>query len=177
MEPRGAARGRGRPRGRFTEPSFLAPLARRLTQRGQGGFTLVESLVAVVLVGLVVLALAGGMVTLLATTAASANEQRLQTGLTSFTESVKAMPYRDCASLDEVRTDYAAWSGRWDPPSGMTVTITDVEYWNPAAGSEAGEFQPTCPGGGTTDRGAQRLSVHVTWNGDTATTETVVRKP
>ena len=50
------------------------------------------------LVGTVIAALAAGMLTMMGSTRATAEEQRLQAGLLSLTESLKASPYLPCGT-------------------------------------------------------------------------------
>ena len=54
----------------------------------QAGFTLVEILICVVLVGTILLALAGGMLTLARTSNATTQRQQIQLSLGSYTESL-----------------------------------------------------------------------------------------
>ncbi len=144
--------------------------------RGQAGISLLESLIAVMLAAVVVLALAGGFLTMMRATDASSNRQRAEGALTSFTESIKVMQYTPCQGASAYQAAYLAWPGRWSPPPSAQVsdlTITDVQYWHPASsGSTAGAYDGICP---TPDSGAQRLTVRVKVKGQTVTGQVVIR--
>ena len=163
-----------------TGAAHAGPIAR---VRGQSGVSLLESLIAIVLVSTVILALAAGFLAMMGATAASSSRQRTDAALTSFTESLKTVPYTPCTAgtsqpgASAYQAVYAAWAGRWSPPADAAVSdlsITKVEYWNPAAGTppRVGAFQATCP---ASDSGAQRLTVSVTVNGSSDTGQVVVR--
>jgi hypothetical protein len=144
--------------------------------RGQVGASLIETIVALLLASVVVLALAGGMLTLLRTSDATSRTQRMQAALTTSAEGVKAAVYRDCA----VAADYDAAPGVDDPADDVDVTVTGVEYWDavavagtPPAPSLLGSYIGTCG----PDRGAQRVTVRVTLDGDSDTAQIVKRGP
>ncbi|MFD7032536.1 prepilin-type N-terminal cleavage/methylation domain-containing protein [Streptomyces sp. NPDC059917] len=118
---------------------------RPLRRRGEEGETLIEVLVAVVLMGVAFVALLGGMGTAIIGAVA---QQRL-TGADSFVrsaaEKVVGDPYVSCATGYETPP----------PPAGYTVTV-EVAYWD-----GVGAFGPACP---TADTGVQKvtLTVHST---------------
>jgi prepilin-type N-terminal cleavage/methylation domain-containing protein len=158
-------------RSALPRPRGSLPAAPR---RSQSGFSLVEILISLLLVGIVVLGLAAGLYTLIRTTNDTMNRQKVQLGLSNFGESLKAAPYRDCAEPDGNATvaahqsAYSAWSAAWTPPSGMTAGITKVEYWDPQTRSFVGACADT-------DHGAQRLTMTVTWRGRDGTAQIVKR--
>ena len=130
--------------------------------RSQRGASLVEVLISVLLVGIVILGLAAGMLTLISTSTSTSQRQQVQLALGSFTESLKAGTYQPCTSNQAVATAatyqaaYEQWPSKWTPPqSGMTRSITGVAYWDKAQAA----FVASCPAGG--DQGAQRLTVQV----------------
>ena len=151
-----------------TQGDDVAPAARpeaRPRARSQAGFTLAETIVALLLSSLVVLALAAGMFTLLRTTDLTSRSQRMQAALTTAAESVKAEAYVDCATT----TSYAVA----DPEGPATASITAVRHWDATpTGAELGRFGPTCP----PDQGAQRITVQVELDGRTVSAEIVKRK-
>jgi len=113
------------------------------------------------------------MLSLLGSSRANAEAQRLQAAVTAWTESYKVVPYRDCA----VPADYqpAAQAG-WVPPvDNGTVTVDGVEYWDPATGG----FSPDCGASptGSADAGAQRLTVTVQRDGQDTVAQMVIRRP
>jgi len=137
---------------------------------GQAGVGLVESLVAVALLSTVVLALASGMLSLLGTSRVNAQTQKLEAAATAWTESLKVVPYIECATPADY--DLANPPAGWTAPTTGTATVTAVDYWQPDAGG-FGTFGPTC----TTDAGAQRLTVLVATDDADRTAQVVVRRP
>ncbi len=143
----------------------------------QQGASLVEVLISIVLVGVVILGLAAGMLTLIGTSTSTSERQQIQLALGSFTESLKAGTYEPCTS-DPARPTpasyqaaYEAWPSKWVPSqAGMTRGITLVEYWN----SEQAKFADSCPDAG--DQGTQRLTVQVDWQGRSGTAQVVIAK-
>ncbi|CAM5647788.1 hypothetical protein SAVIM338S_06441 [Streptomyces avidinii] len=118
---------------------------RRPRRRGEEGETLIEVLVAVVLMGVAFVTIFGGM----GTAIIGAVTQQKVTGADSFirsaAEKVVGDPYVSCASGYETP----------QPPAGYTVTVT-VEYWD-----GVGAFGGPCP---AADTGVQKvtLTVHQT---------------
>ncbi len=137
---------------------------------GQAGVGLVESLVAVALLSTVVLALASGMLSLLGTSRANAQTQKLEAAATAWTESLKVVPYIECATPADY--DLANPPAGWTAPTGGTATVTAVEHWQPDAAG-FGTFGPTC----TADAGAQRLTVLVATEDADRTAQVVLRRP
>ncbi len=143
---------------------------------GQAGFSLIEILICVVLVGTVILALAAGMLTLVRTSSGTSQRQQIQLSLGSYTESLKASPYLPCngpvpPTTSSYEAAYGAWPERWTPVKpGMTARIIEVEFWDETAGPQ-GAFVAACAGG--LDQGTQRLTVQIDWRGRTGTAEVV----
>lgn len=153
----GRSRAASRPFGRGTRHEGCS----RAAARSQSGASLVEVLISVMLVGTVVAALAVGMLTMVGATRSTAEEQRIQSALLSFTESLKASPYLPCGgspspTASAYVSSHASTPQRWTPPAGMTASIDDVEYWHDAG--TYGDYRATCPGA---DGGRQRLTVTV----------------
>lgn len=154
----------------------------RCGPRRQRGFTLIEVLLAMVLASLVVLGLAVGILTTLSASNAASARQRREVALTSFTESLKALPYVECtsggATAHAYNTAYqagAASGATWQPKPDAGVSdldVVDVKYWQPApAGGAAGTYA-TC---GSVDQGAQRLSVSLRVDGEPVHGQVVIR--
>ena len=124
------------------------------SRRSQTGATLVEVLIALALVGILVLALASGMLTLLKTSTETTKQQQVELALGSFTESLKSGPYTKCAAL--VAGSPYPNTAAWVPPqSSMTASLVKIEYWDTRSTS----FVAACPASG--DQGTQRLTVQV----------------
>lgn len=147
-----------------------APMSRGRSRhaRPQSGFSLIEVLIALMLISVVVLAIAAGVLTLLRTTRATMERQQVQHGLANFGEALKAAPYLPCdegGDLGAYESAYAGWAGAWTPPDGMTTEIVDVEHWDrdsQSYGACAGE-----------DQGAQQLTLEVTWRNRIGTAQIV----
>ncbi|MEV7590064.1 type II secretion system protein [Streptomyces sp. NPDC089922] len=118
------------------------PAHRPRRPRGEEGETLIEVLVAVVLIGVAFVAVLGGMGTAIV---GSVTQQRL-TGadsvVRSAAERIVGAPYVSCS------TGYTTP----EPPAGYTVTAR-IEYWD-----GVGAFVPSCP---TADTGVQRVTLTV----------------
>ena len=146
---------------------------------GQQGFALVEALVAVVLAGLLIAALSTGMFTMLRIAGVTSQSQRMATALMNSTESLRATTYRPCGASPaptwaRYDADHHADPAAWMPAggSGITVRVSDVDFWSGAGAGGFGNFVPTCPAGG--DQGRQRLTVTVSMDGRPDVTGTVV---
>lgn len=117
-------------------------LRTRRHRRGEEGETLVEVLVAVVLIGVAFVAILGGMGTAVIS---SAKQQKVTTAdsvVRSAAEKVISDPYVSCTSAYDTPT----------PPAGYTVTVT-IEYWD-----GVGAFGRSCP---TADTGVQKVTLTV----------------
>ncbi len=143
------------------------------SRHSQTGATLVEVLIALALVGILVLALASGMLTLIKTSAETTKQQQIELALGSFTESLKSGPYTKCPVPLESGGQYP--NTAWVPPPSMTASLVKVEYWDPITGDfydpMPGEFDEGCPGG--IDQGTQRLTVQVNFEGHCSSAQVV----
>lgn len=126
---------------------------------GQGGFTLIETLIALALAGTVIMAIAAGMLTLVGTTGSTAQRQQIQLALGSYTESLKAAGYIDCGDVTAYDSEYVLMPAAWTPDRpGMAKTLKKVEFWNGTTFVSS----PTAAGCPAADPGVQRLTVEVT---------------
>lgn len=99
------------------------------------GYTLVEMLVAIMLMGSIVLAIMGGMWAVVR--ASSQNDQRAKVGavLGAAGDGISNYRYIACPEVDEGYEQFgqkAAASVGWPLES---VEIVDYQYWNPETGS------------------------------------------
>ena len=147
-------------------PSELIAVPAPSRISGQGGYTLIEVLIAVFLVGTVIVALAGGMLTMMRATASTTEQQRLEAGILNYTEHLRSQTYGDCAS------SYPGWSA-----GGVSGEVTDIRYWRVPSGNAWGAepFADSC----STDLGRQLVDVVVRLDADTdteATAQVVLRR-
>lgn len=128
-----------------------------------GGFTLVESLVAIALLGLSVVAILGAIGTAASTTGLQARQADADAGLRSGAELVKSQPYVACPAVAAYDPSQATTS------PDLTLTAT-IEHWNGST------FVASCP---VVDGGFQRVTVTATAaNGAfTRSLEVVKRRP
>ncbi|UDY37963.1 hypothetical protein [Dermatobacter hominis] len=124
----------------------------------------------------VILAGAYGLFTAISASGSTKDRQDLEAALTSYGESLKALPtYTPCATVADLNTVYGAWGDRWAPDASMPIasngiTVTAVEYWKQSTAS----FSTPCGA----DGGAQKLTIKATHkNGTTLTGTVVLRNP
>lgn|SRR5487761_1355635 len=139
-------------------------LHRKLTSHGRGesGDTLVELLIAIVIISLSVTALLGALITSLTSSAEHRSLANLDTVVKSFAESAKYQIelqssgywFVDCASASG--TAYNGNPVPYTPPAGYTVGFTSVEYWD----SVTNQFDPSC--GANDHTGYQLLTTRAT---------------
>jgi prepilin-type N-terminal cleavage/methylation domain-containing protein len=102
---------------------------------GEGGYTLVEVLVAIVILGFAFVASMGGLATSITVTDYHRQESQLETVLGSAAENVKSVPFEaDCsAAAGSYRgaAEAAATAAGWSP---SRVTLVSIRTWDWATG-------------------------------------------
>ncbi|MFB7053487.1 prepilin-type N-terminal cleavage/methylation domain-containing protein [Streptomyces vinaceus] len=121
------------------------PEGRSQRRRGEEGETLIEVLVAVVLMGVAFVTIFGGIGTAIISSARQQKVTGADSVVRSAAEKVISARYVSCADGYETPT----------PPAGYTVTV-EIEYWD-----GVGAFGRPCP---PADTGVQKvtLTVHST---------------
>jgi prepilin-type N-terminal cleavage/methylation domain-containing protein len=109
------------------------------------GFSLVETLIAVAILGIGVVTVVSGMMTSIKISDLDRRQAEGQTALRAYAEAVTGDTYTGCAA------SYPA--AAFSAPAGWTAAMT-VAYWS--AGTST--FTPTCG----TDSGLQRVTLTVT---------------
>lgn len=169
----------------------------RRRHRDQSGFTLMEVLIALVLVTFIVIALADGLLTNIRVDASFKDRQRRTAALTSFGEALRNLSYRPCADTLWYQKSYEdAVAGVIDEAgkplldlrrekfgllAGSTVAVKKIEYWVPEEYPVDANYQLDDPKMGTwqeicdEDSGTQRLDISVTYKGSTSDATVVMR--
>lgn len=117
---------------------------RRQSERGD---TLVEVLMAVIVVGVAFVGILMGLGTSIRLSGVDRSNANIRTLLTSSAESVKSQPYVPCPGVNG--SSYNPASGV-TVPSGYYLEINELKFWNGTS------FQTTCP---ATDQGLQLVGV------------------
>lgn len=114
--------------------------------RTEGGYTLTEVLVAVVILAVCIVAVVGAMGSAIFSSRLHRDLVTGDAAVRAYSEQILQASYVNCATPAQ----YPAPTPT--PPGGLTVSITSITYWN---GSGSGQnFGPTC----STDHGAQRIT-------------------
>ena len=133
------------------------------------GDTLVEVLIALLIMGICIVAMMTGLVTSIAGSAQHRGLATDDVALTSFAETLKydvelqAQPwYAECASVTS--SSYNGNTIAFSPPAGYTTSITAIQYWN----SSTNAFEPSttssaaCSGNTKDHSGFQLLTLTAT---------------
>jgi prepilin-type N-terminal cleavage/methylation domain-containing protein len=139
----------------------------------ENGFSLVEVLVTIVIVGVTFSALLGGLITTIIVSSLHRHQATADSVARSAAEWIKdgtanANPFQPCATNGSY-----SFSGL-SVPTGYSVAITGVENWDwsgpPVTASFVPTFSPSAPG--CTNHGLQRITIVVT-SSDAQVHETV----
>jgi len=137
-----------------------------ISEDGDTGETLIELLVAIVILGIAVVAILGGIVVIVESSTLHRKQAQAQNGLRAWAEQTSAATYNDCATAGSFSLPSPSL------PSGFTPQVTAVEYWNGTS------FSSSCAG----DQGIQKVTLRVVvanslYPGFTQSLDVVVRKP
>jgi len=148
-----------------------SPRAPRRARRGEAGVTLIEVLIAVVLIGLTVGGIVAATTTLSASSGSTNRLERADVLLTSFSEAVKNLPYVPCAEVadyqaafDHAEANLSDADQRLLQVSGDDATVLSVDSC-PA---------PPAP---AVDPGEQTIRLEVSASGTTRSGRIVKRDP
>ena len=107
------------------------------------GFTLVELLLAIAILGISGVVIIGGMMTSIQVSDLGRRQAEGQGEVRAYAEAVAGAAYANCA---------ASYATSYSPPTGYTAAMT-VAYWDGTS-----SFTSTC----ATDQGLQRVTLTVT---------------
>lgn len=133
-----------------------------IKQRSQGGFSLIEVLVATVILSIVGLAIMGAVKMIVTVTGVQDGRSRVSVGAQNYSDALAAAPYVACAKP----SDYSPTAIGLGVQADVTITVTSVSYWNgstppveadPAPAQWATAFDNSC----ATDKGLQRVVFRV----------------
>jgi prepilin-type N-terminal cleavage/methylation domain-containing protein len=113
--------------------------------RSERGDTLIEILVAVVIMGVAFVLVLGGLGYAIIDAGRQQSQASATAALRSAAETIAADPYQACP----ISTPYALPMD----PSGVHVSIQAIDYW------QSGQFSTTCP---TSDQGLQLVTLTIT---------------
>ncbi len=147
--------------------------------RGQSGQSLIEVIIAILLLGSVFLVLVGGLLTITKATKTNERTQGIDAALVTYGEILQTqVPYSNCVS--GVASTYQASaegfitgggapgaSSSWRRSNYMVTEVVGVESWNEATGEfqDRGAALQSCA---NPDTGAQRITYRVTQCPDAA---------
>ncbi len=112
-----------------------------------GGFSLIELILAITIMGMSIGAVFGGLGLFFKVENVQSANARIDTEIRNYAESLLQLPYKNCA----VAADYVPAK----PPTGLTATLA-VKYWDGKLGPAG--FGATC----TTDAGLQQITIVMT---------------
>jgi len=137
--------------------------------RGEEGFSLVEVLITIVIVGVTFAALLGGLITTITVSSVHRKQATADSVVRSAAEWIKdgvQTPYAPCGGVGPYNNSLS----NLPRPSGYSAVVQTVEYWDGAsavAGTPyalnsgiGGHLGTGCPGTG--DKGLQRITIVVT---------------
>ena len=119
----------------------------------EAGDTLIEVLVALVVMGMAFAVIVGGIGTAIIGASLQQNQTATDSLVRSAAEKIASPtddPYVTCATTSTYSVP--------TPPAGFSVTVTGVAFWNPTTNT-FDQSPPSCAGAPPTDSGLQLVTV------------------
>jgi|SRR5579859_5035231 len=163
-------------------------------RRGERGFSLVESVIAVAVLGIIASAMVGGMATSIATSDIHREQSVANTVMVSAAETVKTAAYVSCAAGGDASAPGNPSAGTYSttallptgppllaagvPPWPPGAILTTVRYWNPLTAAWESSCHDTKTGGDGLGGPfpMQRITILVTNPGNRASTSVDIIK-
>jgi type II secretory pathway pseudopilin PulG len=143
---------------------------RRRSERGE---TLVETMITVVLLGLLAVGVVASLGTNILVSDTDARLAGSEAVIRSYAQAWQNMPYQPCTS--SANPYGASAPAGFTAPTGFTASLVSVKAWNSGSGASSPATFTACP---TTDTGLQSLDLKVASSRGTEQTLTIVkRKP
>ena len=138
-------------------------LSRPSPDRGakEQGFTLVEMLITVAILGVVAVAMFGAIFTSVKASDLANRRTIAETELRRYAEYVRAANYSPCAAVSSYPNTTSGTPYTKGNASVTSATVQSVRYWTTSgdSGFVPNNFASTCP---TSDQGLQQLTLQVT---------------
>ena len=141
-----------------------------VTRDPDAGDTLVEVLLALLIISLCVVALMTGLVTSISGSATHRSLSSIDTVLKSYAETITSQVelqttpaplFTQCAQVTS--TTYNGSAVAYAPPAGFSVAITGIEYWNTSTNQFDNVSAATCSQANSPDQsGFQLLTLKAT---------------
>lgn len=136
-----------------------------MDNRTEGGFSLLECVAAIAIVSTLLLGIISGFLTTTTASSRAGDRAAATAALTELAEQLRAIPYRPCSTLAQLRADAAAMR----VPPRVQLEFGDIAHLR-----ADGSFGAACTGG---DRGAQRVTLVVSTGAAVVDGEVVRRDP
>jgi prepilin-type N-terminal cleavage/methylation domain-containing protein len=128
----------------------------RAQQRAEAGYTLTEVLVAVVILGVAVVAIVGALGTSIFSSRVHRNLVTGDAAARAYASQISQAGYVNCATPAGGVNPYPVMA---NAPAGMTVAVSNISLWT--GSSSAGNFGGTS-GPGCSDLGVQQITIVAT---------------
>ncbi len=138
----------------------------------QAGETLIETLITVILLGLLGVGVVAAMTSIISVSDYDAKQSGAETVLRSYAQAWDRAPYKTCTA-SQTTNPYGSTPSGFTLPNGYTASVSSVTFWNGTSSTPV-TFGGTCPASG--DAGLQSLTLRVTAPRGPAQTLTIQKR-
>lgn len=122
----------------------------------EGGFTLAEVLVAMVILGTAIVAIVGAMGTSIVLADRQRQAVTADALVRTYAERLNKANYQACAPPTQAQYQAGPAGMNLAIPSNFTVSLVSIQYWNGDGNAATpATFSPTC----STDKGVQQITI------------------